>query len=72
MLRLGEEDRQLDFRLKDFNKTLSDRVTNFREEFISTQRNNEKSVNEHRRRIGDINDIVNKHKDAIEESKRHL
>jgi len=42
VLRLGEDDKQIDFQVKDLTKTTSERISRLREEYMTTQRMTEK------------------------------
>ena len=70
VLRLTEQDREIEFSLKSTGNDISNRINDFYEEFSTCQRANEQGINENRRRGAINTERIEKQKEMQDEQKR--
>lgn len=71
-IKLDEIDKQIRFETAEMHKTISDRVTKWKEEFATMQRQNEKTMSEHKMRINSNSETLVSHRQLLDENKHMM
>ena len=71
-IRLDEIDKQLKYESHTMHDELKDSLKQFRDDHAATQRHNEKTMLEHKMRLGSNSETIVKHREMIDENKHML